>query len=104
MMHQEGDFRFLWVPPGDGEDDVGFRAVELLYVGEAVSMVLVVPFRDGALPKPVRVIDAVWLEARFADLDDDETGEVQVAMPRFTFGNDLSLAERLQALGMTTTF
>lgn len=104
MMQQEGEFPLLWVRDDDAEQDVGYRAVELPYVGGDVSMVLAVPSRDHSLADLEAVVDAAWLEARFTDLDEQEAHETMVTMPRFTFGNDLELTDQLEALGMTTAF
>ena len=104
MMHQEGEFPLLRVRDDDADQGVGYRAVELPYVGGDVSMVLVVPSREHSLADLEAVVDAAWLAARFADLDEQEAHEAMVTMPRFTFGNDLELADQLEALGMTTAF
>jgi serpin B len=104
MMHQEGEFSLLWVPEKRAADGVGYRAAELPYVGGDVSMVLVVPWPERSLADLEDVVDAAWLEALFADLDEREPGEAMVTMPRFTFGNDLELTAQLKALGMTSAF
>lgn len=88
----------------EAEGGVGYRAVELPYVGGNVSMVLVVPSRDRSLADLVGVVDAAWLGSRFAEFDRRGPDRAQVEMPRFTFGNDFVLDDRLKALGMTTAF
>lgn len=127
MMHGKGQFPSLgvWtdepqssdagnseaengeVDSSDRESGVGYRMVELPYVGGEVSMVLVVPSRDRSLADLEAAVDAAWLAARFADLDDQREGgpvAVRVRLPRFTFGTDLELTDQLEALGMTTAF
>jgi len=104
LMHQEGQFTLLREYPDDTEAGVGYRAVELPYVGGDVSMVLVVPEHDRSLAELERAIDAAWLESRFADLDDRGPGEAMVTMPKFSFANEFELGETLEGMGMTTAF
>lgn len=105
MMDQKDEFPFLWARPDEeAQEDIGYRAVELPYVGEAVSMVLFVPEGEGSLEDLERMVDAAWLEERFADLDEQGGGEVNVRMPRFTFRNDFDLVAPLESIGMTTAF
>lgn len=103
-MYQEGTFPLVWRHEDEAAGGVGYRAVELPYVGGDVSMVLAVPSRDRSLADLEDVVDAAWLASVFADLDERGPGEAVVRMPRFTFGNDLELTDRLEALGMTTAF
>lgn len=106
MMTQEGEFSLLWERGEEAPGGVGYKAVELPYVGGDVSMVLAVPWGEGdpTLTDLEAVVDAEWLESRFAELDERESHDVRVTMPRFTFGNDLELSEQLEAMGMTTAF
>ena len=104
MMRQEGEFPLLSVHEDEAEGGVGYQVVELPYVSSDVSMVLAIPWFDQSLADLERVVDAAWLESRFAALDEQRAGEVMVMMPRFTFGNDFELADQLKALGMTTAF
>ena len=104
MMRQEGEFPLLSVHEDEAEGGVGYQVVELPYVSGDVSMVLAIPSFDQSLADLERVMDAGWLESRFADLDERRAEEVMVTMPQFTFGNDFELTHQLQALGMTTAF
>lgn len=103
-MYQEGQFPLVWQHEDEAAGGVGYRAVELPYVGGNVSMVLLVPARDRSLAALEGVVDASWLESLFSELDERGPGEAVVRLPRFTFGNDLELNDRLKSLGMTTAF
>ncbi|MCH7659799.1 MAG: serpin family protein [Euryarchaeota archaeon] len=94
MMRQTAEFPFA------AED--GLALVELPYVGEELSMVVIVP--DG---------ETVAFDAFEADLDADrleellqgvDTTETEVALPKFEFEFDAHLNDTLTALGMERAF
>ncbi len=92
MMRQTESF-------GYAESD-GYRAVELMYDGGELSMVILLP-------------DAGWFETFERSLDAEQVGEIvaaierrQVAltMPRFEFDSDFGLGDSLAAMGMPDAF
>lgn len=94
MMRQKAEF------PAALRD--GVSLVELPYVGEELSMVVVVP--DGRSVEFERfeaTLDTERLDGLLSAL---ETAEVEVALPKFEFGFDARLNDALSALGMERTF
>lgn len=83
-----------------GED---YRVVELPYVGESVSFVVVVP-AEGTFESFERTVDGEWLASRFGELDETETTRVRVSLPRFEFEYATDLVPPLKALGMERAF
>jgi serpin B len=92
MMEQTEQFDYV-----DGD---GYEAVELPYVGDEVSMVVIAPDREQ-------------FDAFETSLDADRVGEIvgnlertnmTLRMPTFEFASDFQLSEMLQAMGMTTAF
>jgi len=78
----------------------GYQAVELPYVGDEVSMVVVAP-------EPERF--AEFEEALNSDraasiIDDLERTNVTLSMPLFEFSSDLPLSDALKEMGMTAAF
>ena len=78
----------------------GAEAVELPYVGQEVSMVLILP-EEGSFEEYEQDLDAETLFGVFDALG-DASGDL--AMPRFEFETDLELAEVLSDLGMPVAF
>lgn len=76
----------------------GWRAVEIPYSGDELSMVVVVPDElrsfEAALDRPT-------LDAVFASLAD---GGVHLSLPRFSFSSHASLVEPLRSLGLRSAF
>lgn len=106
MMEQTEEFRHL------ADYGAGYQVVELPYVGEDLSMVILLYKDRRAEDEPTyesfeefeRSIDADWLLARFDELDATDTGEIELTMPRFEFETELRLSDPLEELGMTTAF
>ncbi|MEY7847665.1 serpin family protein [Natrarchaeobius sp. A-rgal3] len=103
MMSQTDDFPYAY-----GED---YRALELPYVGEEVSMVVVVPRPSEADPDAERTGEA--FETFEADLDADRIAEIfdalekreaMIQLPQFEFDVEFELAEVLGELGMSDPF
>ncbi|MCW8172897.1 serpin family protein [Natrialba swarupiae] len=103
MMSQTEDF-----PYAHGED---YQAIELPYVGEDVSMVIVVPRPSEAAPDADGTREA--FESFEADLDADriagifdalEKREAMIQLPRFEFDVEFELAAVLGDLGMPDPF
>jgi serpin B len=93
MMH-------LDVPETPFASVEGARALELRYRGGGVSMVLILP-DEGTFESYEASLDA---ERLFGTLDDLETGEGTVRLPRFEFETSLALSETLASLGMPAAF
>lgn len=77
-----------------------WQAVELPYVGEEVSMLVIVP-ADGRFEEVERGLDATALAALVAGL---QTRRVTLALPRFSFRKAAGLRAPLQRLGMVDAF
>jgi len=78
----------------------GVQAVELPYIGDEFSMVILLPVR-GQFETFAKLLTA----DRVADiLEQLSIQMVQVCMPRFEFGLSLELSSALQALGMRRAF
>ena len=78
----------------------GAQAIELPYVGEEVSMVLIVP-DEGEFESFEQGLDAEGLFGIFDALG-DATGDIR--MPRFEFESDVQLSDVLSELGMPVAF
>lgn len=78
----------------------GYSAVELPYLGNTLSMVLIVP-ESGRFREIESALDAAFLNDILAALED---GPVGVSMPRFEFECEFSLSRALSALGMGDAF
>ncbi|WP_336345828.1 serpin family protein [Halalkalicoccus ordinarius] len=94
MMRQKAEF------PAALRD--GISLVELPYVGEEVSMVVIVP--DGRSVEFERFEADLTADRLDALLSDLETSEVEVVLPRFEFGFDAHLNAVLTGLGMERAF
>ena len=97
MMHQTDDFRYL---PGH---EAGYEALELPYVGESLSMVVILPAADTFAAFEAD-LDGGWMVDRFAELDAADEREVGVSLPRFEFETAAPLGNHLAALGMPSAF
>jgi len=76
------------------------QAVELPYIGERFSMVILLPAR-GQFEDFAGSLTANRVAGILADLSEQM---VQVYMPRFEFRSSLKLSSALEALGMTDAF
>jgi serpin B len=92
MMSQEAVFGYT---TGDG-----YQAVELPYMGEELSMVILLPelekFREFERKLDPEDLETVLTELRPRD--------VQLTMPKFSFTSGFSLKDMLFALGMPSAF
>jgi serpin B len=84
---------------GYAEGD-GYQAVELPYVGNGVSMVILLP-RAGAFETFERSLDAERVDAIVGNL---ESRDARLTMPRFEFDSSFRLVAPLADLGMRTPF
>ena len=92
MMRQE---ETLGYAAGDG-----WQAVELLYDGEELSMVILLP-DAGHFEEFERTLGAVQFSGLLASLTPER---IDLSMPRFTFEWSTSLKDVLSALGMPIAF
>lgn len=92
MMRQTGSFRY-----GEG---AGFQAVEMLYDGNELSMIILLP-SDGQLGAFEDKLDYVRVTEILASL---KQNQVQLSMPRFENNSSFSLKQALSALGMGVAF
>ncbi|MFH1679206.1 MAG: serpin family protein [Candidatus Eisenbacteria bacterium] len=83
---------------GYAEGD-GYQALEILYRGEELSMVLVLP--SGDLDAFEGALTGAGL---LAILDGLDSAPVSVTIPRFSFESSFELREFLQAMGMVLAF
>jgi serpin B len=92
MMHEQARLRSM-----QGE---GYRAVEIPYAGRQLSMVILLP-DEGRFGEIEARLDAAWMNTAVSAL---QTGEVILAMPKFTFEWSQGLVDGLGALGMQDAF
>jgi serpin B len=92
MMHQTESFGYA-----RGE---GYQAVELPYDGHELSMVLLLPERDG-FGAFEDSLDADQAQAITQNL---KRGQVALTMPKFEFDSRFSLKQALEAMGMPAAF
>jgi serpin B len=93
MMHQESKFRY-------GQADE-LDLVELPYVGNELSMVILLPRKIDALADVEKSLNAQNLDKWLKGLKRET---VSLTMPRFKFTSELSLAQSLKTMGMPDAF
>jgi serpin B len=79
---------------------VGYQAIELPYVGEQISMIILLP-KDGWFEEFERSLDAKELASIVEGL---KLETVVLTMPKFRLTSEFSLANTLAALGMQDAF
>jgi serpin B len=92
MMTQMESFKYT---EGDG-----YQAVELPYDGRELSMVILLP-GEGHFGAFESSLDADLVAAIIEDL---ESGEVALTMPKFEFESEFGLKQTLAAMGMPIAF
>ena len=92
MMRQTKSFSYA---EGDG-----YQAVELLYDGREISMVILLP-RSGEFETFEKSLDAQGVDAIIKSM---EYNRVALKMPRFEFESSFRLRETLAAMGMPDVF
>ncbi len=92
MMFQQETFRY------SGGD--GYQVVELLYVGQEMAMVILLP-DQGMFEAFEKSLTSERLSKIFADLG---IRSVALTMPRFEYESEFSLKETLMTMGMRTPF
>lgn len=94
MMYQSDDFAYT---TSDPLADV----VELPYLDNELSMLLVVPAAVDGLPAVEAALPNGWLDGVAKKLG---TAELELGMPRFSMTWHASLVQPLESLGMTDAF
>jgi len=84
---------------GYAEGD-GYQAVELLYDGSELSMVIILP-GDGQFETFESSLDYEMVEDIISDLGNQQ---VNLTMPKFEFESEFSLKKALTAMGMPVAF
>jgi serpin B len=92
MMAQSESFAYA-----DGD---GYQAVEMLYNGSELSMVILLP-DSGEFETFQDDLDAVVADEIIAGM---ESNDVSLRMPKFTYEYECNLAQTLAAMGMPTAF
>lgn len=93
MMKQTAYFGYA-----EGE---GYKAVELPYDGEELSMVILLP-EAGRFEEFTSALDSEAAALILADVSPPQ--DVQLTMPRFTYESGFSLKETLAGMGMPVAF
>jgi len=93
MMNQKDDFKYM-----EAED---FQALELPYVDDELSMIILLPKESDALPEFERRLTTENLSAW---LDKLHKREVIVSVPKFKMTSQFGLASMLASMGMTDAF
>jgi len=93
MMNQTGEFRYM--EAGD------FQALELPYIDNELSMIILLPGDTDGLPKFEKTLN---LEDFSQWLDRLHRREVIVSVPRFKMTSQFSLASVLISMGMADAF
>ncbi len=83
------------------DEDATFAIVELPYKGRELALDLVVPLGEHDLASIEKTLTIEKLETELASL---ESGETDLALPRFSFSSRVELAKHLEELGMTDAF
>jgi len=92
MMRQTESFGYA-----EGE---GYQAVELLYDGSELSMVILLPER-GRFEEFEASLSAERVDSIIGDLEDEN---VALTLPKFEFESEFSLVDTLAAMGMPIAF
>ena len=93
MMHQQGTFNYL--------DEDSLQAVELPYVGETLSMIILLPKQVDGL---ARLQASLAPDTLQSFLDGRKPAQVDVSLPHFQITRATSLVPALRDLGMADPF
>jgi serpin B len=84
-----------------------FRAAELPYDGDEVSMIIVLPeLLEGETGDPLALLEAELTGAKLQEIAASihPASELHLVLPKFTFKRELSLAQALHSFGMVDAF
>lgn len=91
FMHKEAYMPYMELP--------GFKAVRLSYADSTLGLTVVLP--DGSIADALDAISALSSEW---DASTDALSEVNLALPKLSAADSLSLVDALKALGVTAAF
>ncbi|NQT85955.1 serpin family protein [bacterium] len=94
MMQQKGDFRI--------SDQDGFRALEMPYVGDDLSMVIVLPNDMAGLPELEETLTANKISQCLSELR--VRRKLRIMIPKFTMRLRSHMEDALIAMGMGVAF
>ncbi|MFX1474982.1 MAG: serpin family protein [Promethearchaeota archaeon] len=93
LMHQVKRFNYM--------ETQLVQALELPYLGDRLSMVVLLPQADDGLPELERKLSPMNLTAWLGQMVKQK---VNIFLPRFTVTSEFELNEHLETLGMTDAF
>jgi serpin B len=96
LMSQHANYRFL-----DGD---GWRAIDLPYKDERLSMIVVLPDPDVPLSRIEKQLDGRWLADLATTIEKAPASSAQLLLPRLQFEANYALNDALKALGMRRAF
>jgi serpin B len=101
MMYQSSQCKMAY------SDDESVELLELPYVGNDLSMIVLLPTAYGEendLPSLEQKLTAENLSAWLKTLDQTSLHKASIFLPRFTTTQSFDLTEKLKSLGMTLAF
>ncbi|XP_067276077.1 neuroserpin [Pseudorasbora parva] len=101
MMYQQGDFYYGEFSDGTTEAGGVYQVLEMLYEGEDMSMMIVLPRQEVPLAALEPIIKAQLLEEWANNV---KRQKVEVYLPRFKVEQKIDLRETLQQLGIKNIF
>lgn len=81
----------------------GWRAIEIPYANESLSMVVIVPSNGDVASLEVSLSDGRWADVN-RSLDALPTSAVHLSLPKFRFAHQAQLAPRLAEMGASAAF
>ncbi len=96
FMYQKGDFRLI------AKD--GYHAIALPYMGNLMSMIVMLPQNFGDLSSLENELTAEKLVGLLTRLDSTYPETVELFLPKFKFETDYNLVPAFTALGMKDAF
>ncbi|XP_051952684.1 neuroserpin-like isoform X2 [Xyrauchen texanus] len=101
MMYQQGDFYYGEFSDGTTEAGGVYQVLEMLYEGEDMSMMIVLPRQEVPLASLEPIIKAQLLEEWANNV---KRQKVEVYLPRFKVEQKIDLRDTLQQLGIKNIF
>ncbi|XP_059362900.1 neuroserpin-like [Carassius carassius] len=101
MMYQQGDFYYGEFSDGTTEAGGVYQVLEMLYEGEDMSMMMVLPRQEVPLASLEPIIKAQLLEEWANNV---KRQKVEVYLPRFKVEQKIDLRDTLQQLGIKNIF
>ncbi|XP_019720504.1 neuroserpin isoform X2 [Hippocampus comes] len=101
MMYQQGDFYYGEFSDGSQEAGGVYQVLEMLYEGDDMSMMIVLPRQEVPLSSLEPIIKAPLLEEWANNV---KRQKVEVYLPRFKVEQKMDLKETLQELGIKSIF